>query len=458
LEPAQLGIFYIVCAISTFAYVIADWGQSTYLVREMARGRIDEPVLIGSALLIRLATILFSSAIAVGIALARGYDSHVVALTLWAMAVAAPAALYVPFACSFRSRNRMDIDAIANIIGKAMMLVATAIALRFGGGLREVILMGAAGSIPILLIGVIAARRLDIAVKAPVMKALRELLRHGAPITAYSLAIASQPFVEVLLLSAFAGPAVVGWYGASRSIFGVVTTPAIILIGATFPELSRASLSLPDLRRMIDATGRVLFIAAAFTSSALYLFADHVVAIIYGQGRFEQTVPILHASAIFIPLLFFTFLLGSVMLTVGQNKALAILNIVRIAVYVALSWLLIGYWQQRFGNGAIALVIIAGVVEIPAMIAYMTFVPRGAVGSTTTLNLVRACITSVCTVGPLLMLQPLALGYLTPLFLLLFAVTAMVTRLVLPSDLRLAMEVVRSRMFAFQATKSATDV
>ena len=110
---------------------------------------------------------------------------------------------------------------------------------------------------------------------------------------------------------------------------------------------------------------------------------------------------------------------------------------------MVLSWLLIDYWQQRFGNGAIALVIIAGVAEIPATIAYLILLPRGAVGSTTTLNVVRACIASLCTVVPLSMLQPLSVLYLTPLFALLFAVTAMVTRLVSPSDLRLVTEVTR---------------
>jgi O-antigen/teichoic acid export membrane protein len=379
-------------------------------------------------------------------------------LTLLAMTAAVPNTLFVPFDCSFRGKDRMDIDAFANIVGKAMTLVATAIALRFGGGLAGVILMQAFGGILTLLVGVIAAQRLDIAVKGPVMEALRELLRHGAPIAASSLVIASQPFLEILLLSALAGPAVVGWYGAFRSIYGVVTSPAMILLGASFPELSRASLSMPDLRRTIDATGRAIFIVAAFTSSALYLFADHMVAIIYGHGRFEQTASILRVSAIFIPLLFFTCLLGSVIFIVGRNKALAVLNIVRIAVYVALSWLLIGYWQQRFGNGAIALVILAGVVEIPAMIAYLTLLPRGAVGSSTALNVVRACIASLCTVVPLSMLQSLGLLYLTPLFVLLFTVAAMATRLILPGDLLLAMDVVRSRVFAFQATKSAPDV
>jgi O-antigen/teichoic acid export membrane protein len=457
LEPAQFGILYIVLAISSFVGVFVDWGQGTYLIREIARGRADQPELIGSALLFRLPTTVFSSAIAVAIAMALGYHHHIVELTLLAMMAAVPTVLFAPFDYSFRGKDRMDIDQVANIVGKAMTLIATAIALRLGGGLTEVILMQGVGNISTLLVGVIAAQQLDIAVKAPVMKVLRELLRRGAPIAAFSLVLALQPFLDTLLLSAFAGPIVVGWYGAFRSIFNVLTSPATILIGATFPALSRASLSLPDLRRMIDATGRVMFIAAAFTSSALYLFADDLVAIIYGHGRFEQTASILRVSAIFIPLLFFVLVLASAVTAVGRNKEMAVISIFRIAFCVVLNWLLIGYWQQRFGNGAIALVIIAGVAEIPATIACLAVLPRGAIGSTTTLNLVRACVASLCTVAPLSMLQPVGILYLIPLFALLFAVAAMVTRLVLPSDLRLAIEVARSRVPAPRAMKSASD-
>ena len=133
------------------------------------------------------------------------------------------------------------------------------------------------------------------------------------------------------MLSALAGAAVVGWYGASTNILGIVMSPAMILLAATFPELSRASRSLPDLRRMIDATGRVMFIAAAFTSSALYLFADHMVAIIYGHGRFVETASILRVSAFFVPLLFLVLVLASAMNAVGRNKAMAVISIVRIA-------------------------------------------------------------------------------------------------------------------------------
>jgi O-antigen/teichoic acid export membrane protein len=457
LEPAQFGILYTAFAILGFAYVLADWGQGTYLVREMARGRFNEPELIGSVIVFRSAAIALSAVIAVVIALALGYDEQTVTLTFWAMVAWIPFTLYAPFSCWFRSRNRMDVDSFAGIAGKATTLVATAVALRWGGGLLAVMLMQGVGNISTLLVGLVAARRSNIKVKAPVMKPFLELARHGAPIAAFSLVIASQPFVEIALLSKLASPAVVGWFGASRTLFGVIISPASLLVSAAFPHLSRTSESLPNLRRTIDATGRVMFIAAAFASSALYLFADHMVAIIYGSGRFEQTASILRVSALFIPLLFCGYLLTTAVMAVGRNKAMAVISVARIVLCVGLSWLLIDYWQRQFGNGAIGLVIGVGLGEIPALVSCLMLLPKGVIGAATLLNLVRAYIASFCIITPLSMLQPLGLLYLTPLFVLLFIILAMATRLILPSDLRLAIEMVRARVFAPSATKSASD-
>jgi O-antigen/teichoic acid export membrane protein len=269
--------------------------------------------------------------------------------------------------------------------------------------------------------------------------------------------VASQPFIEIMMLSMLAGSAVVGWYGASTNIRGIVLSPAMILLAATFPQLSRASRSLPDLRRMIDATARVMFIAAAFTSSALYLFADHMVAIIYGQGRFVETASILRVSAIFVPLLFLVLVLASAMNAVGRNNAMAVISVFRIVLCVIFNWLFIGYFQQRFGNGAIGLVIIAGLAEIPATMACWALLPKGAVGSAVSLNAFRACVASLCTVVPLSVLQPLGLWSLIPLFGSLFVVSALITRLVSPQDLRLAMEAVRSKMLGSLARRPAPE-
>jgi O-antigen/teichoic acid export membrane protein len=457
LDPTQFGILYTAFAILGFAYALADWGQGTYLVREMARGRFSEPDWFGSVIVFRLGAYALCTAVAVTIAFALGYNEQTVTLTFWTMVAWIPLTLYVPFSCWFRSKDRMDVDSLASIVGKATALVATALALRLGGGLFAIMLMQGVGNISTLLVGLVAASRAKIAVKAPAIEPFPELARHGAPIAALSLVIASQPFVEIALLSKLTGPAVVGWFGASRTFLGVIFSPAMLLASAALPHLSRSSDSLTDLRRTIDAAGRIIFIAAAFASSGLYLFADDMVAIIYGHGRFEQTASILRASALFLPFLFCGYLLTTAVMAVGRNKAMAVVSIARIAFCVGLSWFLIDYWQRQFGNGAIGLVIAVGLAEILALASCLMLLPKGAIGATTLLNLLRAYITSFCTVAPLSMLQPLWLLFLVPLFGLLFAMVAMATRLITPSDLRLALEMVRSKLFTPSAPKSASN-
>jgi O-antigen/teichoic acid export membrane protein len=420
----------------------------------MARGRSDEAELIGSAILFRLVAVLLSSVAAVAVALSLGYGRQIAMLTLLAVVAGIPGTLFGPFSCSFRARDRMDLDVLVNVLGKAMILVATISALRLGGGLTEIILMQAIGGISILFVGLFAALRIGIVARAPVARALREIVSQGAPITAFSLVLASQGFIETMLLSSLTNPTVVGWYGASRTIFGTVIAPGMIMLAATFPELSRASRNLPDLRRLIDVTGRVLFITAAFASSGLYLFADELVAIIYGHGRLEQAAVVLRVSAIFIPFGFFVLVLGAAMTALGRNTAMVAISIVRIAICVALSFLVIDYWQARFGNGGVALVIIAGLAEIPAVIACMILLPSGSVSTVTISNLIRAYVASLFAVVPLSILQPLGLLYLVPLYLIAIAITAIATRLLLPSDLRLLASLVRSRIISAQATKS----
>jgi len=85
-----------------------------------------------------------------------GYSGQIVVLSLLAMISGIPATLLAPLSCSFRSRDRMDVDAFINIIGKTMTLVATAVVLRLGGGLTEVILMQAIGGVSTLVAGAIA--------------------------------------------------------------------------------------------------------------------------------------------------------------------------------------------------------------------------------------------------------------------------------------------------------------
>lgn len=441
--PSDFGILYTILTVCGFVAFAIDWGQSTYVVREMARGRSDEAEFIGSALLIGTVGSVCAAALAGAIALASGYDPRVIALAPLAVLVGLPSSLYLRFGYVFRGRDEMGLDAMVIVIGKALTVAATLAALHWGGGLTAVILAQCVGGIGSLVTGVIVARWLGIKVKAPVFPIVTELLRAGPPIVAMQIMTALQPVTELFMLSSFTSPTVVGWYGASRTIFSIAISPGLILSAACFPKLSRASVSPADVRSVLDSTARLLFVVAAFVASALYLFVDNIVSIIYGIGNFEEASLILRMNAPFLPLFCLGFLFGSAVIASGKTKELAVVGGVGLIISSISNWFLIAACQARFGNGAVALVISSGLAEIFVVIAFAQLLPRGAVSKTLLLRFFRACVASIVTVLPLLAVSHLWIMFRLPLFFLTFAGVALVTKLVLPMDLKMALGYVR---------------
>lgn len=446
LGPAEFGTLYLVLAIGGFLGVLIDWGQSTYVIREVARGRDDEPGLIGCSLLIRLGMTFCVAAIGAPIALLFGYSEKNALLAVLAIITFLPTALYAPFGFVFRARDRMEIDVLAGLISKVVTLVLTAAVLHFGGGIRDVILMQGVGGVAMLIVGVAFAWMMKIQTGIPTLAQYRELFWYGTPILGLALVTSSHSFIETLLLSTFAGVTTLGWYSASRAICGLAFSPATIALAGFFPELSRAGRSPADMAQMMNMITRLLSFAAAGVASGLHVFAEHGVAIIYGQGRFDETVPILHMTALFIPLWYLAYLLATAMAAVGQNSAMLAISIVRVVICAFMGWLLIGYWQQTYGNGAVILVAIAGAAEIPAVIACLILLPKGAFGLTAMSHVLRCCIAAAATVLFISIFEPLPLFLLVPLYIVTILAAVWVTRLLLPSDVRLFVGMVRNRI------------
>lgn len=444
LGASDFGVYYIVLTIWGFVGVAIDWGQGTYLVREAARGRSDQATFIGGALVVR--TLGWGCALVLAAAIAKlsGYDDVIVILAPLAVLVGLPFALSQPLCFVLRGKERMDLDAIVQIVAKALTLIATLLVLAFGGGVIEVVIASGAGGIGALLVSLVLARQLDIKVAAPAREALYGHFRTGLPIAALALVILAQPLLDVLILSLFTGREVVGWYGAARSILGMTIAPAGILVTASFPEMVRVANVVPDLRRVLASNARLLLIVGAAAASVLYLFAPEIVAIIYGHQHFEQAVPILRVAAVFMPLICLGYSLGTATTAMLKMTEMALAKAVAVAVGAAVSFLAVGYFQARFGNGAIALVITAGFAEIFMLILFAAVLPRGAVTSATLIDLFRAYVTAASAALPLSTLGPLPLLVSAPLFMVAFGVIAMATRLVVPADIEAAIGLLRT--------------
>src|SRR6266540_2187429 len=54
LGAAEFGLYFVFTSMTAFAFVVVEWGQGQYLVREVARRPESAGALLGSALAIRL--------------------------------------------------------------------------------------------------------------------------------------------------------------------------------------------------------------------------------------------------------------------------------------------------------------------------------------------------------------------------------------------------------------------
>jgi O-antigen/teichoic acid export membrane protein len=367
-----------------------------------------------------------------------------------------PLALSQTYVCIFRSRDRMDLDATVAVTGEALTVVVTVPALLLGGGLPAVLLMQLVGGTGALLVAVLLARKIRLKAQRPARAILQELARGGGPIAVFFLAAAVQPFIDIIVLSKLAPPEVVGWYGAARTITGVLVAPALILGAASLPELSRTSKSAPDLLHVLRGTLRLVLGLGALAAVGTFLFADVAVSLIYGRD-FDPAVAVLRIFAPIFPLLFIDILLGNAITAVGKTTEIAVLKVLSVLVSTALNFLLVPLCQARLGNGGIGLILAFGSTEILMLSGFLWLLPRGAVDPNALLDSLRAAAAAGGTVAIFWVLPSMTPWLAMPACVAVFVALAFASGLTLKTDLDKLAVLVRGKLGTDAVSEQGKD-
>ena len=139
LSTGDFGVYFLISSFSTFAYVLVDWGQQTYVIREIARHPERGSLLLGTALALRSAGAVLVTVPSGLAAWALGYD----AITCWYsaafIAVSLPFFLAQSYGMVFRARDRMGLDAWVSVTNKIALLGLALAALAFSRGLPGIL-------------------------------------------------------------------------------------------------------------------------------------------------------------------------------------------------------------------------------------------------------------------------------------------------------------------------------
>lgn len=356
LGASDFGLYFLISSFSAFAYVLIDWGQSLYIIREVASHPERGGLFLGTALVLRSVATALALAPAGIAAWAFGYDPMTCWYSVVFVAASAPFFLAQTYGTVFRARDRMELDAWVSVINKVALLGIALPALVCGAGLPGVMAAQALAGVAALTAALRFYNRAPTGRLRYSRAAARQILLGGSAYITMCVASSIQPFIDAVILSKLAPADAVGWYGAARTILGNLIAPALIVGAASFPRLARAVANNGPVKAEIRASLRPILWLGALAAVGTYLFADDVIALLYGQHDFAPSGIILKVYAPGFFLLFTNVLFAYAVYAIDRPMAYSVLKVASVAVNTTLEFVLIPIFQERFGNGGIGVV------------------------------------------------------------------------------------------------------
>jgi len=436
LGPSDFGLLYLLTSVATFAYVVVDWGHGGLIIRETARRPDRSGDLLGSALALRTVFAFVACAVAVATTWLLGYDVRTRVLTGALILGWLPQYLGLSFGWVFRGRERMDRDAVLNVVLKLATLIGSIACLALGGRLLGLVLAWSVAGCLTLGLGMAMYRRLHLPTISATMSTARELLRNGAPLLAISLAAGIEPYVNANILYKMASPAVVAWYGAALNIAGTLIAPATILGATMYPRLSTAVGDAAEFKRAFGMSFRPLLLLAVLGAIGTYLFADVPVGLIYSLQKFGPAADSLRAFAPVLLLMYVDVFLATAIVAAGKAGRLAGAKVASVVLTTGLVFVLVPFCQARFANGGLGAMYAMAIGELLMVLAEGILI-RDALDGRTIGDVCRSLIAGAATILLMRLLPGLSPFLAIPLCVLVFGGVSLLVGAVKRSDVEL---------------------
>jgi O-antigen/teichoic acid export membrane protein len=443
LGAEEFGLLHLVMSIATFAYVFVDWGHAPYVTGQVARHPERSGEMLGTVLAVRIATAAVMCVLALTVMWIAGYEWRTRMLAGFMLLAFLPQYLGFAYGWVFRGRERMDYDAILQVVLKLSGLLITLACLALGGRLVSVIVVTAVAGAITCMVAVGLNRRLGSSSFRVDRSTARELVRGGAPMMAMTVAVAVQPYIDANLLYTLASASVVGWYGAAWMIAGTLIAPAVVIGSTMYPRLARVSGDVGEFRRVLRTAFRPLLLVAVLGGVGTVLFADFGVGVIYSQREYAPAGQILRSFAPALVLVYLDMLFGYALIARGQAGRLAKVKFAAVAVTTGVELALIPLFQARFANGAIGVMLGAACGEL-VMVLGTVLLLRDILERGMFADLARAAAAGALTIVVTSQVTAMPLVAL-PLCIALFIVFSAAVGLVKPADFELVSGALRKR-------------
>ena len=444
LGAAEFGLLYLLTSIATFAYVVVDWGHGPYVTREVALRPHRSGDIMGSMFALRTGMAALVGVLAVAFTAMIGYDLRTRLLAGLLIMCWLPMSSGLAYGWVFRARERMEYDALIQVVLKFTTLVISLACLALGGRLVGLINVYAVAGTITLVVAVALYKQLGFPPLHVSSNTVRELLRDGAPLMSVSLAVAVQSYIDANILHALVPQSVLGWYAAAWVIGGTLLAPATITASAVYPRLAQAAADPDQFREVLQTTFKPLLLLATLGAVGTYLFADFAIATVYGEQMFGPAADILKWLAPALMLIYIDTLFSYAIIAAGMAGQLAKAKFVAVILTTGIEIILVLWFQSRFSNGGIGIVLGMFGGEL-MMLAVAVKMIRHVLKGAMLIDFLRGLVSGAATIILMRFVEPITPVFLIPLCVLTFLAFSGIVGLVRRSDIETMVTMLISR-------------
>lgn len=352
-----LGAFSFAFAFTDLLINFVDLGVPMYMAREIAKNKQSASAYLSNVLGLRLS--IFPLMLLAGVAatfIIRASTAETRLVIILATAGTALSFLTEPFRMVFLANERGAYYSALIIFERLMFTAAGLVLLLKGYGLVPALATFViAQLVSLLTTGYVVRKKFASFSLKFDRQFILSIVRNSLPFGIANFLRMIYQRLDTLMISAFAGFAATGWYGAAYRITESLRFIPLVVVNAVFPAMSRLNThSKEQVKALYEKTFYYMLLAAVPMAVGLNMVASRVILFFYGP-QFSPSIIALQLLVVAEALLFIHYIIGFMLNAIDKQHLFTIVTAVYVAANAVLNLILIPRYSY-VGAGAVAVI------------------------------------------------------------------------------------------------------
>jgi O-antigen/teichoic acid export membrane protein len=279
------------------------------------------------------------------------------------------------------------------------------------------------------------------------------LIAGSAPFFVWQAALMVYGQIDIILLAIFTRDEVIGWYVAAYRILSIAMFAPTIISGVSFPALSESVYRAPARFLAIARQSlRIVVILTVPVAVGSIVVAEDLLEFLHYPDEFRHSIPIIAILGIHVPIASADIVIGTVLMARDKQRIWALTGVAAAVLNPAINLLLIPYFDNRFGNGAIGAATATVLTELFMMAMGLRLLKGSVFDRGSLMVAVRSVAAAVIMAGVVMLMRGLFLPLTVAVGALVYLLASLAFGTISLRDFRLLRGYVRNRATARPVT------